>query len=678
MKIDMVTLQILANHCAAAAESMGYTLMRTAHSTFVKETEDFSCQLMTKEGHTFASPRSMGATWFTGLDYGPVIRMFDDYREGDIYLTNDPYSGFVATHSPDFHMWKPVFSAGELVCFVGSHIHNTDVGGAVPASLSRTLVEVHQEGLRIPPMLLMRDGKIDDDVLRIIRTNVRVPDQNWGDMNAQLACMNVGERKIHEIIERFGHEEFKDGIYQLLDYAEQQSRDLIRQIQNGKYSFADYVDEDATGGYPVRIHVTVEIAGDEVIIDFTGTDPQLTSSLNMPTGGHPRHALVTVGLIYVLFCLNPKIILNAGTARPSRAILPEGTVVNAQHPAAVGMRSLLCNVTQTAIIGAFTQALPDRLPASPGSGLSLLNVKTTARGGRSVMASIGPVSGGAGGGPLADGAEGGGANMAYLKNTPVEINEAEVPIRIRKYGLVPDSGGAGLYRGGTATLMEFQLFSPGSMVTARNRDRSVITAWGLLGGLPGGASRFIKNPDSAAPVNLGNHDIVMCDPGDILLLEGPGAGGYGNPFERPVELVLQDVRCGFVSREHAQSDYGVVIRDDGNVDEAASTKLRKQMAAAEMTTHFTHGPGRLQFESVWSLKRYAVLTRILAAVPVDWRFFVKHRLFDALADQVAPTDGGARDVIELYKALAEEFTDLPPAATLENEPSTTLPSPDLV
>ncbi|MEO8136641.1 MAG: hydantoinase B/oxoprolinase family protein, partial [Betaproteobacteria bacterium] len=590
--------------------------------------------------------------------------MFDDYREGDIYITNDPYSGFVATHSPDVHLWKPIFSEGELICFAGCHVHNTDVGGAVPATLSRTLTEVHQEGLRIPPMLLMRDGVTNQDLLRIIHTNVRVPEQNRGDLNAQIACVNIGERKVHEIIERFGRDTVKVGIYQLLDYAEQQARALIRTIPDGEYSFADYADEDSVDGYPARICVTVKVQGDSVVLDFTGTDPQLASSLNMPTGGHERHALITVGLVYVLATLDPKIVLNAGTVRLVRAILPEGTVVNAIAPAAVGMRSLLSNVMQTAIIGAFTQALPDRLPSSPGSGVSILNVKTSARGGRTVMASIGPVGGGAGGGPYADGAEGSGANMSFLKNTPVEINEAEVPIRILRYGLVPNSGGAGLYRGGSGAMMEFQLFAPHSMVTARNRDRTIFSAWGVLGGGPGATSRFIKNPDSSHPVSLGNSDIVMCDPGDVILVEGPGAGGYGNPLERQAELVLADTRCGFVSREGAQTDYGVVIRNDGTEDEAATVELRARMNRERKTTHYSHGGGRLQFERVWTLQRYDALTTILSNVPITWRYFVKHKLFAALEGNIAPPDGGAQDVYARYTELAREFSELPGPATI--------------
>lgn len=658
MNLDSMTLQVLANYCAAAAESMGWTLMRTAHSTFVKETEDFSCQVLTPDGLTVASPINFGATWYTNLDYSGVLSLFD-YREGDICITSDPYAGYVATHTPDTHIWKPVFRDGELICFVGCHIHNTDVGGAVPATLSRSLVEIHQEGLRIPPMRLMRDGKLNEDLLNLISRNVRLPEQNWGDLNAQIACVNVGERKVHEIIDRFGRESFKEGLSSLLDYAEEQSRTLIRSLPDGEWFFADYADEDQAGGYPVRVAVTLRIHGDSLTIDFTGSDPQLASSLNMPTGGKERHSLAMVGVVYALYSLDPTLTLNYGLVRPARAILPEGTVMNAIEPAAVGMRSLMSNLAQTSVIGAFCSALPERMPASPGSGVSIMNVKTTTRTGRSVMASIGPVGGGAGGDPWADGAEGCGANMSYLKNTPVEINEAEVPIRIRRYGLIPDSGGAGRFRGGSALEMEFQLFAPQSMVTARNRDRSRFSAWGLHGGRGGRASRFIKNPDGDTPVELGSADVVPCDPGDIILIQGPGAGGYGNPLERPTEAVQQDVRRGLVSVECARSEYGVVLDAAGEIDAEATDRLRRELAQRQPSGEFGHGAGRLAYELVWTRARYDALTRILATVPTAWRYFVKHRIFAAIGERAAPADGGAQDVIAAYQALAATFADLP-------------------
>jgi N-methylhydantoinase B len=659
MAIDRIRLQVLANHCTAAAEAMGYTIMRTAYSTFVKETEDFSAQLMTPDGKTFASPKTFGATWYTGLDYGRVIRLFDDYREGDIYLTNDPYSGYVSTHTPDMHVWKPVFRDGRLVCFLGTHIHNTDMGGAVPASLSRTLTEVHQEGLRIPPMLLMRDGVLDQKLLQILRVNVRMPEQNHGDLNAQIAALNMGERKVHEIIDRFGADEFMEGAQALLDYAEEQTRALIREIPDGEYTFSEFADEDSVGGYPCRICITLKVKGDELVLDFTGSDPQVASSLNVPTGGDPHHSVLTVGLIYVLHTLAPRNMLNYGSVRPCGAVLPEGTIVNPQEPAAVGMRSLTSAVMQACTFGAFNLALPDRLPACPAGTNTLLNVKTSTRDGRLIMASIGPCGGGAGGGPENDGVEGCGANSAFLKNTPVEINESEVPIEVIRYGLVPDTGGAGRLRGGNAATMEFKLLTPNGVVTARNRNRSTLAAWGVLGGKAGANSRFVKNPDSSAPVELKNTDLVNCAPGDVIRLEGPAGGGYGHPYDRPAEKVLEDVQCGFVSIARARAAYGVAIRPDMSLDEAATRALRGDRPAAN-ASHFDYGPGRSRYESIWTPQRYAAMTRILAAIPVTWRHFVKHQMFAALGDSVAGQDGGAADIERIYETLSARYADLPP------------------
>jgi N-methylhydantoinase B len=666
VSIDNIRLQVLANHCTAAAESMGYTIMRTAYSTFVKETEDFSAQLMTPDGKTFASPTSFGATWYTGLDYGNVIRMFDDYRPGDIFLTNDPYSGFVATHTPDMHLWRPVFRDNRLVCWLGSHVHNTDMGGAVPASLSRTLTEVHQEGVRMPPMLLMRDGAIDDKVLRILHANVRAPEQNYGDLNAQIAALNVGERKTQEIIDRFGVEDFMDGGQRLLNYAEQQTRALIREIPDGVYEFSEYADEDSVGGYPCRICITLRVKGDELELDFTGSDPQIASSLNVPTGGDGHHSVLTVGMIYVFHTLKPRNMLNYGTVRPCHAVLPEGTIVNPQAPAAVGMRSLTAAVIQACTFGVFSRALPDRLPACPAGGQTLLNVKTATRKGRAVLASIGPCGGGAGGGPEFDGVEGCGANSAFLKNTPVEINEAEVPIEIIRYGLVPDSGGAGRLRGGNAATMEFKLLAPNGVVTARNRNRSDMAAWGVLGGKAAANSRFIRNPDTPKAQELRNTDLIACAPGDVIRLQGPAGGGYGDPFERPVERVLDDVECGFVSIERAREAYGVVIAPDMTVDGKATLALRGRGERAR-AEHFDYGPGRSRFESVWTRERYGALTGILARVPVHWRHFVKHAVFAELAGCVAPQDGGAADVVRIFAGLVQQFEELRPTDQTSTE-----------
>ncbi|MCC6468323.1 MAG: hydantoinase B/oxoprolinase family protein [Alphaproteobacteria bacterium] len=667
MSIDKVTLQILANHAQAAADSMAFTLFRTAHSTFVKETEDFTTGLTTPDGMTFASPRDLGATWFIGLDYGNAIKLIPDYRPGDICVTNDPYSGFVCTHTPDLHMWKPIFWEGQLVAFAVGHIHNTDVGGAVPASLSRQLTEVHQEGIRIPPAKIYAEGNLNQELLNVMLTNVRMPEQNHGDLKAQIAAMNTGERKVHDMCRKFGLDVFRQGVKDLLDLGEKQARSLIGRIPDGEYFFADYLDEDAPGGLPVRLALNLKIQGDEAVLDFTGSDPQLLSSLNVPTGGAERHILLMVGYTYCLYSIDPTILLNGGITRPARCIIPEGTILNPKFPAAVGMRSMTCGRLQGVTIGAFQAAVPDLLPAGPAGSSAIMNVKTIDnQTGRLLMASIDPITGGAGGWAGTDGADGSGANSSFLKNTPVEINEIEVPIHIRRYGLVPDSGGAGKHRGGLGTLLEFQVFAPNTVVTARNRDRTRFSAWGANGGLPGATSLFWRNRDTDKAVDLGNTDVVALDPDDVILVSACGGGGWGNPWERDPALVLFDVQQGKVSATAAEQDYGVVIRD-GAIDKPATSVLRARMAAAEREpAHFNFNASRIEYERTWTDANYAVLGELLGTMPVHWRHFLKRRVFEEVAAlPPAALRGDGSEVRKGFAIAAQAFPQLRPYLAAE-------------
>lgn len=651
---DRMALQIFAEHCAAAAEAMAYTLMRTAHSTFVKETEDFSCGLQTPEGLTFASPRKLGSTWFMGLDYSGVFRAVDRYEDGDIWITNDPYSGAVATHTPDLHIWKPIFFDGQLICFAAGHIHNTDMGGAVPASLSRTLTEIHQEGVRVPPTRISRAGRIDETVLAILAVNVRVPHQNVGDFHAQLASMAVAERRVKEIVARVGVEEFSRNMYALLDYAEQQSRRVINSIPDGEFEHVEFADEDSDGGHPCRIALTIRKAGEELVMDFTGSDPQLSSSMNVPTGGHERHALITVGLVQALYTMDRSILLNSGTLRPVRAVLPHGTVVNPQAPAAVGMRTLVCNIIHIATLGALSKAMPDRLAASPAGAQALVNVRTMDRHRGTILASLGPVGGGAGGSASSDGIDGHGAMNASLKNTPIEITEIEVPIKFLKYGLKPDTGGAGLRRGGMATEMQFQVFAPQSSVTARNKDRARFGTWGLCGGQAGATATFFRARPDGEEQDLGNSDFVKLDPGDVIRITGPGAGGWGDPLDRDPEAVRIDVRRGLVSAARARSDYGVCT-DGHSVNRRETANLRAAMRRDRPL--FDFGEARDDFQRVWNDERYGRLTSLLAKTEIPWRHWVKRQIFDRINSEAAPEASG-NDVEEIFQQIAAQFPSL--------------------
>ncbi|WP_199260855.1 hydantoinase B/oxoprolinase family protein [Paracoccus binzhouensis] len=644
---DTMTLQVLANHARAAAENMAHTLHRTAHSAFVKETQDFTVMLMDKGGDTFAVPMDLGATWYPGLTYGRAIAMVDDYRPGDVAFTNDPYSGHVATHAPDTHLWKPVFAGGEIVAWTGGHIHNTDMGGAVPASLSRSLTEIHQEGIRFPPMKLVREGVFDETVMRIMQTNVRQPALNLGDIKALVGALTTGERKVHQMIARFGKRGFVQGVAALMDQAEAQARDILRAIPDGDYRFADYADEDSDQANPCRLNLVLKIRGDSAVLDFTGSDPQLASSLNVPSGGDPRHTMLLVGVYYVLYTLNPRILLNTGLTRPFTCIAPEGTVLNPVAPAAVGMRSLTCARLRSVIFGAFSQAIPERMPAAPAGNNCIVNVMTRdERTQRTVIAAVNPVVGGGGGMPWRDGTNGSGADAAYLKNTPIEITETEVPVEFVRYGLAQDSGGAGRWRGGLATEMAFRVFAPDTRITARNRDRSLFRPWGILGGKAAGLAEMIVNPGTPDERRTGSADTAILGPGDVLLVRSAGGGGRGDPMEREVWRVEQDVARGYVSAEAARRDYGVVVGDP-----QATAALRTR--AVPPQGHFHFGPERDGYESRWTGAAYDALTAILAALPVHWRFFAKTEIFRRM-------DGSDPEAVRrAFDAVCARFPDLP-------------------
>ncbi len=657
MTLDKITLQLMANHTRAAAENMAYTLHRTAHSTFVKETQDFTVMLLDAAGSTVAVPMDLGATWYPGISYARAIAMIPDYEPEDIAFTNDPYSGFLATHTPDLHLWKPIFHDGEIVCWTGGHIHNTDMGGAVPASLSRSLTEVHQEGIRFPPSKLYRRGELNHEVLRIMMLNVRKPDQNLGDLKALVGALKTGERKVRAMLDKFGGETFKLGLAGLLDYAEHQAREILTGIPDGDYIFSDFADEDVVGGYPCRLALKLSIKGDSAVLDFTGSDPQVTAALNVPTGNDPRHTLLLVGVYYVLFTLNPNLILNAGLTRPFTCIAPEGSILNPVFPAAVGMRSLTCARLRSLIFGAFAQAIPERMPAAPAGSSSIMNVMTTNnRTYKTVLAAVNPIVGGGGGMPDRDGTNGSGADSAYLKNSPIEITEAEVPIQILRYGLLPDSGGAGRWRGGLATSLDFKVFAPNSRITARNRDRSRFRPWGTLGGKAAAPSNFLLNPGTTRERILGNTDFVIAEPGDVVHIHSPGGGGRGSPLDREPERVLEDVERGYVTVAAAQRDYGVVIRD-GTIDAAATAARRNEMASSKSDGFFDFGPEREQFERTWSPAAYDELTLILAGLPTHWRFFVKGKVFELIGDVTGP--GEPERVRSAFAAARARFPAIP-------------------
>ena len=469
-----------------------------------------------------------------------------------------------------------------------------------------------------------------------------------------------------EIIEHFGIDAFKSGIDALLDYSYLQARTVVQSMPDGEYFFADYADEDSVNGRPMRVALTVRVKDDTLEFDYTGSDPQLSSSLNVPTGGNPRHVLVLVGLNYILYTLKPDILLNAGMLKVAHCILPEGTIVNAMPPAAVGMRSLTCSLIQLVTMGAFSQIVPDRLPACPAGGLSIVNVKTMDKGGRTVMASIGPVGGGAGGNPWGDGLEASGANYGFLRNTPVEINEAEVPIRITPLRCSPELGRGGQVPRGPRRRHGVQgFFSEHAGHRAQSRPL-VVRLVGRLGRSSRRGIALYPQSRHAARGGTRQYRPGAVQSGRRYPNNGLRRGGYGDPAQRDPSKVLEDVRRGYVALDDAKRLYAVAITGDA-IDERMTAQLRSEASrkttasASGESAHFDFGEYRNRFESRWTRERYSALTDILARVPVAWRYFLKHRIFDALDGAYANNAEilpGPQLIDSIFAGLLQEYPEL--------------------
>ena len=550
--IDPVRLELIKNALVMISDNMMVSVLRTSRSTLVKANMDFSASICDADGNMIgqglALPAHLGATMpaLKGcLDY-----FGDDIQPGDIFANNDPYAG--GSHLNDIFMFKPVFADGERVCFLGLILHHTDLAGRVAGGQAADSNEIFEEGLRIPPSKIYQAGKPNDTLLRIIEHNTRVPDTVLGDVRAQIAALNAGAADIEKLVETYGVSELKTYMTALIDYTERLVRNCIRALPDGEAEFEDWNDDDGVGGGPVKLHVKLTVKGDEVIADFSGTDDQKGGALH-------TNYWFTASLTYAALraVMPPDTPNNAGFYRPITVIAPEGSWVNPRFPAALGARGQGGYRVRTLVSGALANLLPDRMPACPGGnefGLSVTGLDPKRR--RFLHVEFHNVTG-RGGGPDADGQEGGPFWIGNLSNTPVEIIEAENPLLIEEYGFLPDTGGPGKYRGALGVVRQYRLLNETAIVQQR-ADRHVYPCWGLFGGKPGALSHsyFIKDgkrEESAAKF------VRPMRRGEVFRAEMAGSGGYGDPLTRDPAAVAEDVRQEKVSVAHAAAEYGVVI-----------------------------------------------------------------------------------------------------------------------
>ncbi|MDH3701619.1 MAG: hydantoinase B/oxoprolinase family protein [Alphaproteobacteria bacterium] len=571
--IDPIRLELIKNALVMVSDNMMVSVLRTSRSTLVKANMDFSASICDGDGNMVAQglalPAHLGAT-MPALK-GCIDYFGSDIVPGDILANNDPYAG--GSHLNDIFMFKPVFKDGVRVCFLGLILHHTDLGGRVAGGQAADSNEIYEEGLRIPPSKIYQGGQPNDTLLRIIEHNTRVPDKVLGDVRAQIAALDAGETEIHKLVETYGAAEVKTYMTALIDYTERLVRNSIAALPDGETEFTEWNDDDGVGGGPVRIHIKLTVKGDEIIADYTGTSPQMGGALH--TNYWFTASLTYAGLRAVMPPDTPN---NVGFYRPITVIAPEGSWVNPRFPAAVGARGQGGYRVRTVVTGALAKLLPDRMPACPGGnefGLSVTGLTPDRK--RFLHVEFHNMTG-RGGGPDQDGQDAGPYWLGNLSNTPVEVIEAENPLRIEEYGFLTDTGGPGKYRGALGMVRQYRLLNDDAIVQQR-ADRHVFPCWGIFGGKPGALSHsyFIRDGErEEAPSKF----VRSMRKDEIFRAEMAGSGGYGDPLERDPEAVADDVRQDKMTPDHAKAEYGVILEPETlALDTGQTTALRKRRAA---------------------------------------------------------------------------------------------------
>ena len=565
VEVDTVTLDIIENAMSNARNEMDAVLMRTAMSPGIREQGDAFPMIANHEG-------KMVVGQFGSFIYGFLEAYDGTVEEGDIFLTNDPYmcAGAVS-HLPDWLILVPIFKDGRIINWSAMFGHMSDVGGKVPGSLPTDARTIFEEGIRIPPMKIYRNGKMNEEVLDLILHNVRMPHWNRSDFNAIVAACKTAGRRCQELAERFGDDAFAAALGEMLDRNFIAMREIIRNVvPETKQSFEDYICDDGAGLGPYTIRCTLWREGDKAIFDFTGTDPQAPSSVNFYLNEE------MFKMFFGAFTINlfdPSILFNDGFYDLVDVRIPEGSILKPKFPAPLSCRTHLLGRIFDVMSGLLGQGSPD---AMSGAGFSdsphLMYSGYDDDGEWFQLFQIG--FGGVPGRPLGDGMDGHSLWPGFT-NVPNEFVEAYFPLRIETYETIIDSGGAGNHRGGNGLRVGYRLLANGQI--SIHDDRWLTYPWGVNGGEPGqrGHKELIK-ANGERRVLPSKCDRVQVEKGDLLLFDTWGGGGCGDPLERDIEAVVRDVRRKLVSPEGARR-FGVVISPAADVDQEATEALRQEM-----------------------------------------------------------------------------------------------------
>jgi N-methylhydantoinase B/oxoprolinase/acetone carboxylase alpha subunit len=558
--MDMINMNIVESAMIAIAREMGINVQKTAYSTIFSEGEDFTCALANRNGELIAvadfCPSQIGGVPLLVRSMIKEIPL-SEMSEGDVIIHNDPYRG--GLHTPEHTVFKPIFVEDEIVAFSVCVGHFVEVGGMVPGGFPGEATEIFHEGLRVPPIKIIKEGVDVPEVWKMMLANVRTPRGNYGDMRALISAVDLGEKRLKSLIEKYGAQTFESTVQDLMDYSEKRMRAELETFKDGKYTFVDKVEDDGIEDKEYEIHISVYVQGGEVVVDYTGSSKQAKGPINATLG-----VAWSAAFNAILHMTDETIPLNSGCFRPIRVIAPAGTVMNVDYPGSeVGGNTETHPLIVSAIFGAMVECVPNRVMASEGTthgcfvfgGHDELNDEPYGGFDFSYV--------GYGGRSFADGNDATDSINGNCANTPMEVFETRFPWIVEEYALRPNSGGAGKFRGGLSNVK--QMMCTGEMLVSQMTNKHKLCAWGLKNGGGGalgatlykkaGGDKWETTVEAYGKVSPSKYSNIPMNPGDRVRVLAPGGGGFGAPTDRSQEAVKEDLREGYISEDQAREIY---------------------------------------------------------------------------------------------------------------------------
>lgn len=564
----------MKNAFASIADEMNASLVRSSYSTNIKDRRDSSCAIYTITGDVVAQSVS-GTPVHLGTMDGAVRTALSVYpiealEPGDAVISNLPYPAGPG-HLNDMCLISPVYHDGAVIAIAANQAHHVDMGGYAPGSMPFGVTEIYQEGLQIPPIRMFRSGILNRDLWSVMKQNVRTPFEVRGDLEAQYAGNAVGSLELSKLAGRYGIGTVQIYLEELLNYSERRMRSALATIPEGVYEFQDVIEGDGIDEDLHSIRVSINVHPGGIRLDFSDTDDAVRGPLNC------RPPSVAACVYYILkSILDPDLPANSGAYRPIEIITREGSMLSPEYPAAVCNANIITTqrIVDT-IIGALSQAIPERVLAASSGTMNLLNVGGLDPRDRKYFQYIETYAGGQGAMPDQDGLDAVQSHMTNTRNAPVEAIEAAYPLRVETYSLAPDTEGAGKYRGGMGMRRSLRVLGS-EVILTQSSDRKSVTPWGLSGGVAASGMKCTVTDPQGHEINLPSKVTTPVSSDHLIETQTPGGGGWGNPKDRNVAAVLADVVAGLISRERAHHVYGVAIDPETlAVDDAATKVLRE-------------------------------------------------------------------------------------------------------